>query len=312
MTGEPGMPHAHDVARELGGAVRKAEGWLCRCPVKGHGRGRGDKNPSLSVMDGARGLVWKCFAGCSQKEVQDELARRGLLDERNGGRPSGRPSAVGAGAARAPMLVAGSEANREAAYRIWRAAVPAAGTLVEAYLEARGLPLPACKAIRFSPALRHPTGSDWPAMVCAVQGPNGRFMGVHRTFLARDGQGKAPVSPAKMSLGPIAGGAVRLGPAADGMLVGEGVETTIAGMAVSGRPGWASLSTSGMKTLVLPEGVKEVRVLVDADEPGEKAALAATARWQGEGRTVRVARPPSPCKDFNDALAGAMSRGRAQ
>ena len=296
------MRTASDIARELGGAVRKAEGWLCRCPVEGHGRGRGDKSPSLAVMDGERGLVWKCFAGCSQEDVQDALVRRGLLDERNGGRPSGRPSAVGAGAARGPMLVAGSEANRGAAYRIWKAAVPAAGTLVEAYLEARGLPLPACKAIRFGPSLRHPSGEAWPAMVCAVQGPNGRFVGVHRTYLARDGSGKAPVSPVKMSLGPIAGGAVRLGPAADGLLVGEGVETTVAGMAVSGRPGWAALSTAGMKALVLPRSVKEVRILVDADEPGEAAARAAAGRWTGEGRTVRLARPPAGCGDFADAL----------
>ena len=299
------MPTAHDVARVLGGATKTETGWLCRCPVQGHGKGRGDRTPSLSVADGEKGLVWKCWAGCSQEAVQAALERHGLADgPRHGdGRPVFKP--------RTPLVVAGSEANRAAAHRIWKAAAPAAGTLVEAYLVSRGLALPDCKAIRFAPSLRHPSGEAWPAMVCAVQGPNGRFVGVHRTYLARDGSGKAPVSPAKMSLGPIAGGAVRLGPAADGMLVGEGIETTLAAMQLSGRMGWAALSTAGMKALALPEGVKEVRVLVDADEPGEKAALAATARWQGEGRTVRVARPPSPCKDFNDALAGAMSRGRA-
>lgn len=196
-------------------------------------------------------------------------------------------------ASRTPLLVAGAEAeaNRAAAYRIWQAAQPADETLVEAYLVSRGLVLPDCKAIRFAPSLKHPSGDHWPAMVAAVLVADGRFLGVHRTFLARDGSGKAPVSPAKMSLGPIAGSAVHLGPAADGMLVGEGIETTLAAMQIAGRPGWAALSTSGLKRLALPESVKAVTILMDADEPGEQAARAAAGRWTGEGRTVRIARP---------------------
>ena len=35
-------------------------------------------------------------------------------------------------------------------------------------------------------------------------------LAIHRTFLARDGFGKAPVNPQKMMLGPCRGGAVRL------------------------------------------------------------------------------------------------------
>ncbi|MDG4603586.1 MAG: toprim domain-containing protein [Defluviicoccus sp.] len=304
------MPTAHDVARELGGTVKSGTGWLCRCPVQSHGKGRGDKNPSLSVADGEKGLVWKCWAGCSQEAVRDALESRGLLDERRGGGTAPRPLP----ASRTPLLVAGAEAeaNREAAHRIWQAARPADETLVEAYLVSRGLTLPDCKAIRFAQSLKHPSGDHWPAMVCAVQAADGRFLGVHRTFLAHDGSGKAPVSPAKMSLGPISGGAVHLGPAADGMLVGEGIESTLAGMQVSGRPGWAALSTSGMRALRLPGGVKDVTILMDADEPGEQAARVAAGRWTGEGRTVRMARPPSGCNDFNDALTGGNRMQREQ
>jgi len=300
--GGPGMQSAHDVARVLGGAVKSRTGWLCRCPVPGHGKGRGDKSPSLSVADGEKGLVWKCWAGCSQEAVRDALESRGLLDERRGGGTAPRPLP----ASRTPLLVAGAEAeaNREAAHRIWQAAQPADETLVEAYLVSRGLVLPDCKAIRFAQSLKHPSGDHWPAMVCAVQAADGRFLGVHRTFLAHDGSGKAPVSPAKMSLGPISGGAVHLGPAADGMLVGEGIESTLAGMQVSGRPGWAALSTSGMKALVLPGGVKEVIIAADHDKPGLEAAHAAGRRWMDEGRTVQIALPPSG-KDFADDWGAA-------
>jgi putative DNA primase/helicase len=48
-------------------------------------------------------------------------------------------------------------------------------------------------------------------MVALVtSGADGRSLAIHRTFLAREGGGKAPVEPQKMMLGPCCGGAVRL------------------------------------------------------------------------------------------------------
>ena len=38
----------------------------------------------------------------------------------------------------------------------------------------------------------------------------GEPVAIHRTFLAPDGHGKAPVEPNKMMLGPTRGGVVRL------------------------------------------------------------------------------------------------------
>ena len=77
-------------------------------------------------------------------------------------------------------------------------------------------------------------------------------LAIHRTFLARDGSGKAPVDPQKMMLGPCRGGAVRLGPAGDVLMVGEGLENCLAAMQATGHPAWAALSTSGLRTLDLP------------------------------------------------------------
>jgi hypothetical protein len=68
-------------------------------------------------------------------------------------------------------------------------------------------------------------------MVALVtSGLNDLNLGIHRTFLARDGSGKAPLDPQKMMLGPCRGGAVRLAPAGDVLLVGEGIETSLAAM----------------------------------------------------------------------------------
>jgi putative DNA primase/helicase len=46
-----------------------------------------------------------------------------------------------------------------------------------------------------------------------------------------------------------------------------------------------------------------VIVLADGDVPGEVAAQDSARRWQREGRSVRIARPPSGM-DFNDLLTG--------
>jgi hypothetical protein len=141
-------------------------------------------------------------------------------------------------------------------------------------------------------------------MVALVtSGLNDLNLGIHRTFLARDGSGKAPLDPQKMMLGPCRGGAVRLAPAGDVLLVGEGIETSLAAMQASGHPAWAALSTSGLMALDLPQSVRDVIVLADGDEAGKAAARGAALRWKREGRRVRIAYP-SEGMDFNDMVLG--------
>ena len=141
-------------------------------------------------------------------------------------------------------------------------------------------------------------------MVALVtRGHDGEPLAIHRTFLARDVAGKAPVAPQKMMLGPCRGGAVRLALPTGKLMVGEGIETCLAVMQATGLPAWAALSTSGLRLLQLPAEIREVIVLADGDDPGEAAALDAARRWKCEGRTVRIARPPVGM-DFNDVLLG--------
>ena len=141
-------------------------------------------------------------------------------------------------------------------------------------------------------------------MVAQVaRGTDNMPLAIHRTFLARDGSGKAPVDPAKMMFGPCRGGAVRLGEPDDVLMVGEGIETCLAAMQATGQPAWAALSTSGLRTLDLPDTVRELIVLADGDDSGEAAARDAAMRWKREGRRVRIARPPRG-HDFNDVLLG--------
>ncbi len=107
-----------------------------------------------------------------------------------------------------------------------------------------------------------------------------------------------------MSLGSLAGGAVRLAPKlADIVVLTEGIEDGLSIAQATGLIAWAVLGTSGLRTVRLPDAVREVVIAADNDEPGEAAARDAAQRFLAEGRRVKIARP-SKAKDFNDVLRG--------
>ncbi len=271
-----------------------------RCPA------HADRRPSLSITERDGKLLVKCHAGCDQALVIAVLRARGLWED--GDRRRGRFVRREMRRAVDEQPDRDDEKRAEAALRLWAASSPALGTPVERYLHSRGLhrPPPAC--IRYHAGLKHPTGGIWPAMVALVtRGTDDVPLAIHRTFIALDGAGKAPIVPAKMMLGPCRGGAVRLDALGDALMVGEGIETCLAAMQATGRPAWAALSTSGLRALDLPQDVREVIVLADGDDPGEAAAREAALRWKREGRSVQTARPPRGA-DFNDILVGHAPR----
>ena len=289
---------AEAIAKALGG--RKAgTAWMARCPA------HNDRDPSLAIADTCDGKVLvRCHAGCDQRDVIVALRARGVWDvaERRPIRFLRKPDLVPP-----PEADNGALRRTEAALAIWHGSQLAEGTPVETYLRSRRLTVSVPDSIRFYAGLKHPLGAVWPAMVALVtQGADGKPIGIHRTFLARDGNGKAPIEPVKMMLGPCRGGAVRLGPSDDVLMVGEGIETCLAAMQATGHPAWAALSTSGMRSLDLPKEIRDVTVLADGDAGGEAAASDSAYRWKREGRLVRIARPPQGM-DFNDMLMGNAS-----
>jgi putative DNA primase/helicase len=194
------------------------------------------------------------------------------------------------------------EKSRAIAQRLWNASRDAHGSLAHKYLKGRGITVGLPSSLHYHPALTHPTGVCVPAMLAAVEDCNGRFLGVHRTWLLPDGSGKAAINPQKAALGPIAGGAVRLAPnLAETLVLAEGIETALSVFQATGLSTWATLGTSGLRSVRLPDTVREVIIAIDADEAGELAAQAAARRFIGEGRRVRLARPPT-ARDFNDML----------
>ena len=283
---------AETIARALGGH-RAGTTWMAHCPV------HEDRSPSLSITTGNDGKVLvRCHAGCDQRDLIAALLQRGLWQT------NGRVSGIAFNHRRRLTEEPDAEALQRsaAALAIWQASQAAQGSPVGTYLRSRGLDLPVSPVLRSHAGLKHPLGGVWSAMVALVtHGATGSPIAVLRTFLARDGGGKAPVDPAKMMLGPCRGGAVRLGEPGAVLMVGEGIETCLAAMLATGNAAWAALSTSGLRSLDLPRDIRDVIVLADGDEPGEAAAKECAQRWKREGRRVRIARPPQGM-DFNDLL----------
>jgi len=232
-----------------------------------------------------------CANGCRRSELHEVLKDR---DE------------VRVAKARVPLPPRPIDARRlGAALRLAECALPAVGTLADTYLSGRGLQgLAHSEALRFLRDAPHPEGGRLPALVALVASSDGAIVGIHRTFLAPDGRGKAGVSPDRASLGPVWGGAIRLAaPDVQGAIViGEGIESSASAGRLMGLPAWAAISAGNLgRGLILPPEVRRVVIAVDPDPPGEAAARDAADRWQGLGVVVQLARPVGE-GDFNDVL----------
>ena len=252
---------AGEIAAALGRACRSGKWWRCRCPV------HGSRGATLALRDGDRGLIVHCHAECDRGAILAELRRRGLVGRQNEYRSRVRPSRYD---------IRDRDRRIEIARRVWGETRDARGSPVERYLRSRGITIPVPSlSLRWAGSLRRPDGTCGPAMVARVDRPDGQLVGVHRTWIDRDVAGVWRRRD-RASLGPIGGGAVRLAPAAEMLIIGEGVETTMAGMQASGLPGWAALSAGGIARLILPAVVCVVLIAVDRDAngTGERAARA--------------------------------------
>lgn len=281
---------ARDLAERLG-LERSGRSWRGTCPACDYPRAFAVR-PSK-----ADSALLYCANGCSLADLRGVLEGHGV-----GALPKTRTP---------PTAAAQTRRRQGAALRLAENSFPAIGTLADTYLTGRGLPgLAGSPALRFRASTPHPEGGKLPALVALVTAADGGTVGVHRTYLAPDGSGKARVIPARASLGPVWGAAIRLAePGADGALViGEGIETAASAGRLIGLPAWAAISAGNLaRGLVLPPAIRQVVIAVDPDPPGEAAARQAADRWQQAGLRVQLARPTGG-GDFNDTLRARMAR----
>ena len=186
--------------------------------------------------------------------------------------------------------------------------------LLTRYLASRGINLASIPSdLLLHPACKYfdagKVSGTYPAMVAPIRDLVGRVVGLHRTYLAADGSGKAAVDdPKKMMAlwsGSTRGGVVRFAEAADGLIVCEGIETGLALLQTTGRPVWCALSAGGLEHIEIPPSVVDVVIAGDNDSDrtgqGEKSAQILADRLAGTVANVTVNIPPEP-GDWLDVL----------
>lgn len=223
------------------------------------------------------------------------------------------------------------------AYALWAGSVPLAGTPALAYLLGR-LPgferlgkLPG--AFRYCPDVWCPVRrGKHPALVAQIIGLDGRFRGVHRTYLDVSagksgpvGNFKLPPDPKgrrkshKLSLGHYQGGCIPLWkgasqatlreiPAGTPVYVSEGVEDGLSvAIATPEARVVAGVALSNMGGLELPPQAGPI-VFIGQNDPLNGQAVEAferiIGRQQAAGRDVKLIFPKPEFKDFNDQLLG--------
>jgi hypothetical protein len=201
---------------------------------------------------------------------------------------------------------------------IWAGSGALPGTLGETYFAKREIrKLPGPDVMRFDPVVEHPVlkGQAFPALISLVSGTSEPSHNL--IFLASDGSGKAPIDRKlqKRTFGSNKGGIVQLADAIDGqpLLAGEGIETVLTAMEATGYPGSATLGTGTAWAEKVSSGDGEIIMLGENDDNGaNQRALARLCPILAEkGLRVRIASPPTGCKDFNDVVQRSGRSGLA-
>ena len=239
------MTTAEDIANyyEL---TPSGESFTGYCPCCGY------RGFSLTEKKDGQVLFYCHGGGCAQVQIIDVLRQAGLWGTSSAGDvfeflEDDVPKSD-------PQLEHESPEDSTSAMAMWQRSQPAAGTVVESYLRARGYRGAIPVSLRYATGKHRSDGAMHPVMVAAVirsDRPPG-IIGVHRTFLSAEGTGKATLEPNKMSLGPVRGGAVPLAVPSTDIAVSEGIETGLSFMQAIAIPTWAALSAGGMKRLLLP------------------------------------------------------------
>ncbi len=305
------MPRdASELARRL---AREAEA-VCRHYLsKGRRQGRywtvGDVRNTpgrsmfvrLSGPDSGPGAAgrWTDAASAEYGDLLDVIREsRGFMEFREVAEEARRflslPRAEPSAALRPPA----PRGSAEAARRLWAMAKPLAGTLAETYLRARGITtIHHASALRFHPRCyyrpdEHAPTETWPAMIAAVTDLSGAITGAHRTWLAPDGLGKAPIDTPRRAMGGLLGHAVRFGAASDVLAAGEGIETMLSlRCALPAMPMAAALSASHLAALQFPSTLRRLYIVRDADDAGDTAVAVLTERAEAAGIEALVLSP---------------------
>ncbi len=288
------------LAASLGGDVVSGQ-------ILAPGPGHSPRDRSMAVRMTADGFLVHSYAGDSFRDCMDHVrARLGLGTVRTARARSAsdnsEPEREGRDGKVYRLPVRTIDAGTERARKIWAEAKPAAGTVVERYLQSRGLKLPAGDILRFHEACPWERGRV-PAMVAAFRSiANSRVItGIHRTALASSGE-----KIGRKMLGRARDAVIMLDPdecVTTGLTIAEGIESGLAGRELGWRPCWALGSAGAIARFPVLSGIECINILAETDDSGANARAVQElgACWLKAGREVLTITPRFG-GDANDAL----------
>ncbi len=285
----------------LVGDVRNTPGRSTFVRLTGSENGNGAAGKWTDAATGAHGdlldVIREALGLVDFKDVAEE-ARRFLSlphpEPEKTRTPTGRMSSIAVG-------------SPEASRRLFAMSQPIGGTLAEIYLRGRAITsLFGTAALRYHPRCyykldEHSPTEIWPALVASVTDLAGRQTGAHRTWLAPDGSGKAPVETPRRAMGNLLGHGVRFGVAGEVLAAGEGIETVLSPrMVLPHMPMLAALSAAHLAAILFPATLRRLYVLRDRDPAGDGARDSLIARAASAGIEAIAVSPVRD--DFNEDL----------
>jgi hypothetical protein len=191
--------------------------------------------------------------------------------------------------------------------QLWEATQPIAGTIAERYLrEIRKLDLavvPNLDAVlRFHPRCPF-DGAVHPCLIALFRDlESDEVAGIHRIALTAEAE-----KIGRMMLGSWPNTrAIKLRPAGNTLIVGEGIETTLAAAMKRKSTGalWAMGSAGAIEGLPVIPDIPELVILIDHDAHGAgmNSARQCANRWSAAKRKVVLLKPSHIDSDFNDLV----------
>jgi putative DNA primase/helicase len=163
-------------------------------------------------------------------------------------------------------------------------------------------------AIRFHP--KCPFKQErFPALIALIRNiKTDAPQAIQRTALCSNGKAmRRNDKTLRMTLAPVSGGAIKIDEDASvtqGLCIGEGLESTLAGRQIGYAPAWALLSAGGVAKFAVLPGLKGLTIFLENDDANRRAARECGRRWREAGRDVFTLRPEIG-SDLNDEIREA-------
>lgn len=293
----------HAIVAALGGDLHQGG---CRANVPAPGHSAADRSMSLMLSEGR--LIIHGFGGVEWRAMRDDLRRRGLIDSEGVLTGSGRSG---------PSVSKPDHAIRRAtAARLWDDTVAIdEATASQRHLRLRAVRCGGALNLRHHPqvpvSVYRPDGRRRAALVARISDASDRLTAIELTYLEPSGRLASGLRLTRKTVGLVPpGAAVRLAPANEEMLVGEGVITTLSAMDRFGLPGWALRAANNLAAWSPPPGVRRVLIAADRGAVGQVAADRLRFRLLRIGVQAEAIWPEPPYGDWNEvATASQREKG---